>query len=364
MVPEVFEGTEASDQWQFDQTPGATQALDEHWSTYFTEDDVRLLVSHGINAIRIPIGYWAYNNSGTPYIQGADVYLEQAISWSRTAGIKVIVDLHGAPGSQNGFDNSGQQGAVEWQHLSNLVRTSVILQEIATKYGSLDYADVVVGVEMVNEPISWGANQFNITKQWATDIFPALKDAAENKDLQIIAQDAFMGSRNWLDVSAILNPNFSSVGTAGFAVDSHYYQVFVEEDNQLTQEGHILKACGWGNDLLPARIDGLPVYVGEWSSATNICIHANGTVIPGFTCDAVGCQCQSSTPIEQWNELMVEQVRKYVEAQMDVWEQYTSGYFFWSYKGPGGWGFLSGTEKGTIPSPVTSRLYRPQCVLR
>lgn len=50
----------------------------------------------------------ALDNTGTPYIsyglgQGADYYLEKAIGWAQTAGIRVWVDCHGSPGSQNGW---------------------------------------------------------------------------------------------------------------------------------------------------------------------------------------------------------------------------------------------------------------------
>lgn len=58
---------------------------------------------------------------------------------------------------------------------------------------------------------------------------------------------------------------------------------------------------------------------------------------------------------------MVEQVRRFVEAQLDVFESSTSGYFMWSAKGPGGWGFLNGIKKGVIPNPVTERKYPGQC---
>lgn len=58
---------------------------------------------------------------------------------------------------------------------------------------------------------------------------------------------------------------------------------------------------------------------------------------------------------------MIEQVRRFVEAQFDVFESSTSGYFMWSAKGPGGWGFLNGIRNGAIPNPVTSRRYPGQC---
>ncbi|TKA42746.1 hypothetical protein B0A49_12761, partial [Cryomyces minteri] len=41
--------------------------LKTHWESYFNESDVQKIASWGINALRIPIGYWAYDNAGTPY---------------------------------------------------------------------------------------------------------------------------------------------------------------------------------------------------------------------------------------------------------------------------------------------------------
>ena len=73
------------------------------------------LSAAGLNHVRIPIGFWAYDVSGgEPYIQGQAAYLDQAIGWARDNGLMVILDLHGAPGSQNGFDNSGRRGSEQW----------------------------------------------------------------------------------------------------------------------------------------------------------------------------------------------------------------------------------------------------------
>lgn len=53
-----------------------------------------------------------------PYLPGAHDYLKLAINWAQSLNLKVrlgavaqltsqvMIDLHGAPGSQNGFDNS------------------------------------------------------------------------------------------------------------------------------------------------------------------------------------------------------------------------------------------------------------------
>ena len=52
MNPDVFTGPFASavDQWTFDSMPGAAEALQTHWSTYFTQADVWTIKSYGFNA--------------------------------------------------------------------------------------------------------------------------------------------------------------------------------------------------------------------------------------------------------------------------------------------------------------------------
>ncbi len=44
----------------------------------------------------------------------ARFYLKRLLQWADEIGLKILLDLHGAPGSQNGFDNSGRRGDVHW----------------------------------------------------------------------------------------------------------------------------------------------------------------------------------------------------------------------------------------------------------
>ena len=74
-----------------------------------------------------------------------------------------------------------------------------------------------------------------------------------------------------------------------------------------------------------------PVYVGEWSSTTNACINPDGTSTAG-TCSAEGCVCVTD-PMDTWTDTVVEEVRKFVEAQLESFEASTDGYFFWSWAG-------------------------------
>ena len=118
----LLNGSNAPDEMRYDAMPGSADHLQQHWSTYFTEDDVAAVAAFGMNALRIPIGYWSFGNfnEGTTYISGAEYWLDQAIGWARTHNLKVLLDIHGHPGSQNGWDHSGGTAAgVSWQQGSN-----------------------------------------------------------------------------------------------------------------------------------------------------------------------------------------------------------------------------------------------------
>ncbi|KAF2811704.1 glycoside hydrolase [Mytilinidion resinicola] len=364
MAPDLFDGTDAIDQFTFDQTDDANSRLKEHWESYFTEDHVSELASYGINAIRIPVGFWAYDNKNTPYLKGADAYLDRAVQWARVNDMKVWVDLHGAPGSQNGFDHSGQKGSVHWQTPKNLDRTITVLKKIAQKYGSNKYADVVSGIELLNEPTLWGKNELLITKEWTQQACEEVRDTIENKNLQIVVQDGFKGSATWVDVVKDVIEDLNedpSEHHSDFAIDSHLYQLYKLKEMAMDQPQHIIQACNWRYNFEAAQRSHIPVYVGEWSGATKICVDSNGTTTAGETCDTDGCQCIATTPVEEWNDLVIDQVRRYIEAQLDVWEANTKGWFYWNFKGTGAWGFMDGIEKGFIPNPVTSRKYPGQC---
>ena len=85
--------------------------LDDHWSSFFSRDDFEDMVAAGLNTVRIPLGYWAVDvNDYEPYVSGQYPYLIRAVNWASELGMKVLIDLHGAPGSQNGQDNSGLIG--------------------------------------------------------------------------------------------------------------------------------------------------------------------------------------------------------------------------------------------------------------
>jgi glucan 1,3-beta-glucosidase len=243
----------------------------------------------------------------------------------------------------------------EWQQDNNLQRSISVLKTMAAKYGAEEYADVVVGLELTNEPISYGNNVFSVTQSWAQEAYAAVKSVTANENLVIVMHDAFETPLAWMSIGEALIDG----GKRTFGVDTHLYQLYTDTENTYTQAQHITEACGWAANLATANAV-IPTYVGEWSAATNICVNPDGSTTAGTSCSVSGCQCQSAD-FSDWNDNMIEQVRRFVEAQLDVFESSSSGYFMWAAKGPGGWGFLNGIGNGVIPNPITSRKYSNQC---
>ncbi|GME85109.1 unnamed protein product [Ambrosiozyma monospora] len=68
----------------------ASEKLQKHWSIWITEDDFEKMVEYGLNFVRIPIGYWAFELlDDDPYVQGQVEYLDKAIGWARKNGLKM-----------------------------------------------------------------------------------------------------------------------------------------------------------------------------------------------------------------------------------------------------------------------------------
>ncbi|KAL8945620.1 MAG: hypothetical protein Q9183_008032, partial [Haloplaca sp. 2 TL-2023] len=142
ITPSVFQDWETSqevvDEFTYSAALGPDETfsrLSQHWDTWITQDDFNQIAQAGLNHVRIPIGYWALApREGDPYVQGQLDVLDRTINWAREAGLKIMMDLHGAPGSQNGFDNSGKKGDVGWQQGNTVEETLTALENLANRY--------------------------------------------------------------------------------------------------------------------------------------------------------------------------------------------------------------------------------------
>ena len=84
--------------------------------------------------MRIPVGFWMFKAGPNdpfpkPQVKDSDgrrYYLKRLVQWADEIGLRVILDLHGAPGSQNGMDHSGRRGEVNFLLYVELVVVMLI----------------------------------------------------------------------------------------------------------------------------------------------------------------------------------------------------------------------------------------------
>lgn len=111
--------------------------------------------------------------------------MRTAIGWANNYGIKALIDLHGAPRSQNGFDNSGRRGPIGWTQDDSVNNTKAALNKIRDDFAT---NPGVAAIELVNEPMGPQLDM-NVVKQFYYDGWGNLRDSP----VAVTIHDAFMG---------------------------------------------------------------------------------------------------------------------------------------------------------------------------
>ncbi|CAG8556688.1 13269_t:CDS:2 [Ambispora gerdemannii] len=340
----------AVDEWTFTQYLGQKEAkrqLTEHWETWVTEKDIARLSTYRINHLRIPIGYWAFDVlPSEPWVTGAFDYLLKAITWAQTYNLKVELDLHGGPGSQNGFDNSGKRGVVEWQtNKQNIPRTLKVLQILCMN--TSNYQNTISAINILNEPASWGGNDINITKQFYKDAYEIVRQYHPNA--LFVIHDAFLPLSTWQGF-------MQEAPYKGVALDTHIYFVFIRELLASSNQEKLESLRETKSKLANFTS---PIMVGEWSLATTDCAKWLNGFNVGARWDGTfnkdppifkNATCKNDTNYLLWSPEYKQFLLEFAKTQKDAYEA-GIGWFFWNFKTENApqWNYMLGVEQGWIP---------------
>ena len=258
-----------------------------------------------------------------------------------------------APGSQNGFDNSGHKGSVNWGTGDTISHSLDVVSALAERYAT--QPDVVTILNPINEPLV-GPNSLATIQQYYRDSFGRIREV--NPDTVVNINDAFQGISAWQGFGTDLNNLMLGV---------HYYQVFSENQINETPAQHIQEACGGRAQL--ASADKWTV-VSEWSGAITDCAkYLNGRYVgarydgtfPGS--NFVGnCTGKDSGSVYALSADDKSNIRHFIEAQLDTFEART-GWFYWTWKTEGApeWDMQAQIAAGLFPQPIDSRQFPGQC---
>lgn len=370
------------DEWTWRSAPPGSQdrsaLLVDHWNTWVTQSDISDLAAAGISHLRIPVGYWYFDidPASEPFVSDAMNYpkalemLKTVVnSWAKAAGLKVLIDLHTAPGSQNGFDNSGRRGTMNLLAGNNLVRWNNIVDSLAiwtTK--NLDKG-VFWGIEVLNEPAGWNPDIFSSVKNFINPRgYQAIRNY--NPDLNVIFQTAFQPFSNQ---ASYQEPTYSNCW-----FDDHNYQAFGDTWNFLALQPdgwatHLKDTCA-GRSNYDISNTKLFTFGGEWSLGVTDCtIYLVGGMNGGCDmkqdpqCKYRGTLTQKghfetcayyTRTVDQLDVYYREFMGEFARAQMDAFEV-GNGWFFWNFKTENNhapaWDYLLGWREGWMPSNAANR---------
>jgi len=264
------------------------EALYEHYKTFITKEDIIWLQEQGINQVRIPLPWWLYGDE--QYVRSVH-HIDNALDMINNLGMNFMLDLHTAPGCQNGFDNGGIEGVIEWhKNEKHIEKTIEVLEKVVTRYKMYPHFH---SIQLLNEPHF--NTDLDIIRDFYVKAYNRLRKIIPDK--YIVMHDAFRLS-SWEDF--FKDNNFTNV-----ILDTHMYQVFDKHQADTNLEEHLEMALN-RNKVLREIEKFVPVVVGEWSLAL-----------------------RTNEYINKSN--MEDCMKKYSSAQIEGMRE-ASGHIFWTYK--------------------------------
>lgn len=327
MSPDLFAGTDAEDEvWlnRLEEPQKLAERVKQHRDTYVTQQDFKIVAEHGLNLVRIPVPYFIFGDV-KPFI-GCVEYLDRAFGWAEAYGIKILIDLHTVPGSQNGYDNGGITGVCKWCRDKEAVEFALtVLERLAEKYAD---RDGLYGIEVLNEPISWivyktapstgkardkneaagsGHVPFAFLKKFYKDAYRRIRRYLP-EDKAIVFHDGFRLSR-WKDF-------FVKEQMKNVIVDTHMYIFAMENFIPVRAMWAYRLFMAYNRWSITRMAKYTPVVVGEW------CMEQRW---------ALALADKKGKTDSERKALARKAYQTVAKLQLDVWEL-SAGWIYWNYQ--------------------------------
>lgn len=340
--------------------------MTKHYDTFITEQDFANIAGAGLNWVRLPVGFWALETySNEPFLEGVSWnYVLKAIQWARKYGLRINLDLHAVPGSQNGYNHSGRIGFINFLEglmgKSNSQRTLDYIRQITQFISQPEIRNVVPMFSIINEPNAIFIGQPAL-ESWYSQVYGELRNISgtgAGHGPYITIHDGFLQLSQW--------QGFLSGGDR-VAWDTHPYICFSTQNND-PWNVQILKPCQQFAPMLNnARSNMGVALAGEMSLAINDCgLYLNG-VGAGARYDgsykgpvagnypSMG-SCQPFDDYENYSDTMKQNLRSFALTSMDSLQNF----FFWTWKIGNSlrtgkptapmWSYSLGLEQGWMPT--------------
>jgi glucan 1,3-beta-glucosidase len=371
ITPALFQAyPSAPDEWTLatlmraDGTLEAT--MEAHYDTFITEQDIAQIAGAGLNWVRVPIPFWAISTwadvgvdatgapVAEPFLEGVGwKYIVRLFGWARKYGIRVNLDLHTAPGSQNGYNHSGKLGQINFLNgpmgFANAQRMLDYIRVITEFITQPEYANLIPMFGIVNEAFLPDIGRDVLTSFYlqSHNMIRGITGIGEGHGPFISIHDGFQGVSSWAGFLP---------GSDRIILDTHPYFAFDGQPNDAplatgTGVGAVnglgsggiwpKQACtSWAASLNTSRVAFGVTVAGEFSNGYNDC----GLYLTGVNgTQAFGGNCSLFMDASTWNDTVKAGVQQFALASMDA----TQDWFFWTWK-------IGAALNGVVQSPLWS----------
>ena len=372
----------------------AEEWLNYHLEYFITEQDIIDIRASGATHVRVPLAHWSLPDDDDEQLEqeesGGDrplwivgkrwQALQRVVHWCRQHGLQVWPDIHTAPGSQNGFDNSGRQKATPtcqgWMnHPENVQASLNVIERVAHRIRQDNMTDVITGFGLLNEPF----RDCNLTQY---------KDFVEH-GLELVRR--ILGPATHVYVSDLFQPEaFNNWWLDAHRyhdtyLDTHYYHVFSETTRALSPKQHIALTCQ-NQYHVPRKVKKTQGGIAsccyhQTNTTTSNTTTTTTTIVPGAIQRMVGewsvavdqlpvdllyavlqHVAETGLALDLDRQLSPERqafLRHFAQAQMVIYETaslpgLSGAWFYWTAKMEGGafaeWDYLRGIREGWIPT--------------
>jgi glucan 1,3-beta-glucosidase len=315
MKPTLFDGINSKDETGFMKlNKNAKSDLIKHYETFITKSDFIYLKNLGINSLRLPVPWWF---QGDDIYQTSVKYIHQAYQWADELGLTILVDLHTAPGCQNGFDNGGIEGVMTWHLDQKNIDLTIEKLELIVK--EFNHYQSFYGIQVLNEPFK--TIDLNIIQDFYLRSYQRIRKLT---DKVICFHDAFRpDDPSWENFFKLNNME-------NILFDIHLYHCFDPKLIHGTFDLHIDRIISERIPLILKLSKFVKVIVGEWS---------------------LGINYESLIKDSSFDILLYDKIL----ANLQLYA-YTKGfgYYFWSYKiereSHQNWDFKRLVQKQILPN--------------
>ena len=150
---------------------------DEYRKNFVSRADIDQIAEWGFNHIRLPFHYKQFHTEDGSTPIGYEI-VDTLLSWCEPYNMYVILDMHCAPGAQNGGPISDSDGIARlWLEEDKKELTVQIWREIADYYSD---NTLIGGYDLINEPVLPGGVSLTEFKQLYIDITQAIREVDQN----------------------------------------------------------------------------------------------------------------------------------------------------------------------------------------